>query len=98
MRSGSCSDPAPADWEEVEVWNNPATFLALVFGLTALLSLEGVSLVDGLLVSEAAEAAAASEYMGGGGCRLVCTLRRTTMRKAKTTRVVRRPAIIPISR
>ena len=96
MRSGSCSDPAPADWEEVEVWNNPAAFLALlVFGLTALLSLEGVSVVDGLLVSEAVPA---SEYMGGGGCRLVCTLRRTTMRKAKTTRVVRRPAIIPISR
>ena len=100
MRSGSCSDPAPADWEEVEVWNNPAFLALLVLGLTALLSLEGFSLVDGLLVSEATAEAVpvASEYMGGGGCRLVCTLRRTTMRKAKTTRVVKRTAIIPISR
>ena len=61
----------PADWEDVEVWNNPA-FLAKrvaeeqeLLVLTALLSLEGVSLVDGLLPSEAG-----SEYMGGGGCRL----------------------------
>lgn len=103
MRSGSCSDPAeclPADWEDDEVWNNPAfrwswlaTVLLLLLLLTALLSLEGVSLVDGLLPSEAG-----SEYMGGGGCRLVCTLRRTTMRKANTTRVVKRPAMIPIRR
>ena len=74
MRSGSCSDDpvaCPADWEDVEVWNNPA-FLAKrvaeeqeLLVLTALLSLEGVSLVDGLLPSEAG-----SEYMGGGGCRL----------------------------
>ena len=52
MRSGSCSeDPVacPADWEDVEVWNNPA-FLAKrvaeeqeLLVLTALLSLEGVS-------------------------------------------------------
>ena len=109
MRSGSCSDDpvaCPADWEDVEVWNNPA-FLAKrvaeeqeLLVLTALLSLEGFSLVDGLLVSEATAEAVpvASEYMGGGGCRLVCTLRRTTMRKAKTTRVVKRPAMIPISR
>ena len=39
--------------------------LLLLLLLTALLSLEGVSLVDGLLPSEAG-----SEYMGGGGCRL----------------------------
>ena len=46
-------------------WSWLATVLLLLLLLTALLSLEGVSLVDGLLPSEAG-----SEYMGGGGCRL----------------------------
>ena len=47
------------------LWSWLATVLLLLLLLTALLSLEGVSLVDGLLPSEAG-----SEYMGGGGCRL----------------------------
>jgi hypothetical protein len=47
------------------LWSWLAIVLLLLLLLTALLSLEGVSLVDGLLPSEAG-----SEYMGGGGCRL----------------------------